>query len=141
MALRNELAAPPAGRAWGVPPAGRPAGGVTPCFSRHWRKADVLPLAELDGAGAALVAPQPAAATVAASTTGASRRTDAGRVVDLRNRPVKGISLDSDEQAVMACRHAVKCQGLVISLRPAMSSLAAAGSCEIDEHQDGNVAA
>jgi hypothetical protein len=97
---------------------------VTPCCSRHWRKADVPLLAELDGVGVALVVPQPAAATVAASTAGASRRTDAGRV-DLRNRPVKSISLDSDRQAVMTRRHAVKRQGLVISLRPAMSSLAA----------------
>lgn len=96
MALRNEFEAAPVGRAWGVPPDGRPAGGVTPWFSRHWRNDEVPPLAELDGVGAALVVPQPAAATATASATGASRRTDAGRLVDLRNGPVKVDSLDSD---------------------------------------------
>ena len=69
----------------------------------------------------------PAATTVAATTTGASRRTDAGRLVDLRNRPVKDISLESDGPVLAGMARAGRAGLPLCSQVPGPCDLVAAG--------------
>src|SRR5580658_1927108 len=96
MAWWKAAEADPVGRGCGVPlpPNGCPCGGVTPWRSRHCRKAELCgafcDVPELDDED--VLAPQPAAAKAAVSTTAPSTLGLAARPGRLWGRRVNNVS-------------------------------------------------